>query len=170
MNPKQEIMPQYIAVKVFGIISAVLMTLVGMLVMLIGWFWMSLAHEPEAWDMPNFTDESIFYLQMAGTAAIASGLICLFAALCGIGIAKRWRWTRAGSVVAHSIILLVVQSTLVYVLVQRLGALHGRDERIAAVVMVGFLIFLILYAVWALITLLGPWAGRYFNPKPFKAN
>jgi hypothetical protein len=158
---------QYVAIKVFGVISAVLMTLVALSAVVTGLLWMSIGHNPEAWDIPNLSAQSAFYFRLMGIVAIAFGANSIFAAFCGIGITLRWRWTRPAGIVAHAIILVVAQSGLVYELVRRAGTLHGRDERIAFVTIISLSVFLVLYAIWALVTLLGPWAGKYFARNPF---
>ncbi len=168
MNTQTEPMPSYIAIKVFGIVSAVLMTLIALLAAFSGMVWMSFGNSPEAWDMPNISEQAAKDAQMMGIAAFLYALTCLFAAFCGIGVALRWRWTRVGSIVAHGIQFLATLALLVDMFVQRAGDLHGRDERIAFVVMIGLLVFLFLYGIWALVTLLGPWAGKYFMRTPLQ--
>lgn len=162
----------YVGVKIFGIVSAVLMLLATLIYFGIGGHMINAANSYgnyiELFGRAIFaTHSDREEIALAGTIILVLGFIFATAGVGGIGIALRGRWGQVMSIVAHVLITLIVLVSLVILIAVANSGDVSYDARGGISLLIGLYFFFLLYCIWALIMLFGPWAGKYFMRKNF---
>lgn len=174
-RPVQHDSPQeppraYIGVKIFGIVSAVLMLLVALGCFSVGGHMIDAANTYGSYielfgEILSTTSDERAAIAGVGALICVFGVIFAVAGVGGIGIAVRGRWGQIMSIVSHILITLFVLISLLFLIAVGNDYDNSYDERQIIGMFTALDFIILLYCIWALIMLFGPWAGKYFSRK-----